>query len=323
MAITVQSFLACVLLVSAGVALQASADLSPDFYDEVCPEALLTVKLIVEAAVALEPRMGASLIRLHFHDCFVNGCDASILLDDTPTFTGEKTAGPNNNSVRGYDVIDRIKLAVNTVCLDNVVSCADILAVAARDSVVALGGDYYEVLLGRRDSTTASIDDANKNIPSPFLDLPALLSNFQSRGLGLEDLVVLSGAHTVGFSRCLLFRDRLYNESSTMDAAFAAGLQPRCPRAGGDGTLSALDHRSASSFDAGYYGGLVQMKGLLHSDQQLFRGDGGDADALVQYYSENADAFRVDFGAAMVKMGSLSPLMGSDGVIRENCRVAN
>lgn len=66
------------------------------------------------------------------------GCDGSILLDDTPTFTGEKMAGPNNNSVRGFDVIDQIKAAVNEACLGNVVSCADILAVAARDSVVAV-----------------------------------------------------------------------------------------------------------------------------------------------------------------------------------------
>lgn len=51
---------------------------------------------------------------------------------------GEKTSKANNMSVRGFGVIDSIKTAVNTACLGNVVSCADILAVAARDSIVAV-----------------------------------------------------------------------------------------------------------------------------------------------------------------------------------------
>ncbi|CAA2982872.1 peroxidase 2-like [Olea europaea subsp. europaea] len=88
--------------------------------------------------------MGASLLRLHFHDCFVNGCDASILLDSTSAFTSEKNALPNANSARGFEVIDRIKYEVDKVSGCPVVSCADILAVAARDSGVALGGPSWE-----------------------------------------------------------------------------------------------------------------------------------------------------------------------------------
>ena len=64
----------------------------------------------------------------------LQGCDASILLDDTPTFTGEKNAGPNANSVRGYEVVDAIKAQVEAAC-NATVSCADILALAARDAV--------------------------------------------------------------------------------------------------------------------------------------------------------------------------------------------
>lgn len=67
----------------------------------------------------------------------LQGCDASILLDDTANFTGEKTARPNSNSVRGFEVIDSIKSQLENSC-PGIVSCADILAVAARDSVVAV-----------------------------------------------------------------------------------------------------------------------------------------------------------------------------------------
>lgn len=57
-----------------------------------------------------------------------------MLLDDTSSFTGEKNAAPNRNSARGFDVVDDIKSAVENVC-PGVVSCADVLAIAARDSV--------------------------------------------------------------------------------------------------------------------------------------------------------------------------------------------
>ena len=61
------------------------------------------------------------------------GCDASVLLDDTQDFVGEKSAAPNLNSLRGFEVIDAIKSELELVCPDTV-SCADILATVARDS---------------------------------------------------------------------------------------------------------------------------------------------------------------------------------------------
>ncbi|CAI0399543.1 unnamed protein product [Linum tenue] len=157
------------------------AQLTPNFYEKICPLALPTIRRVVSQAVNAEPRMGASLLRLHFHDCFVNGCDGSVLLDDTTKFTGEKTAVPNLNSLRGFDVVDKIKSEVDRVCKRSVVSCADVLAVAARDSVSILGGSTftYQVPVGRRDSRTASKNAATNGLPPPFFSFNQLLANLR------------------------------------------------------------------------------------------------------------------------------------------------
>ncbi|KAL3715270.1 hypothetical protein ACJRO7_007067 [Eucalyptus globulus] len=290
-----------------------------DYYTQRCPRALETIQSAVRSAVANETRMGASLLRLHFHDCFVNGCDASILLDDTVNFTGEKTAFPNVNSVRGFDVIDTIKLKVEKLC-PGVVSCADILAVAARDSVVILDGPSWQVQLGRRDSTTASLNDANIDLPAPTLNLSGLITSFFNKGFTAKEMVTLSGSHTIGQARCMTFRTRLYNESN-ISPSFAMSLKSNCPISGGDNNLSPLDITSPTFFDNAYFSNLVSQEGLLHSDQQLF--SGGSTNAQVAAYSKNLGSFRNDFADAMVKMGGLSPLTGSSGQIRTNCRKVN
>ncbi|PSS34745.1 Cationic peroxidase [Actinidia chinensis var. chinensis] len=295
------------------------AKLNPYYYDKICPKALPTIKWVVEDAVKQERRMGASLLRLHFHDCFVNGCDASILLDNSSTIDSEKNALANANSARGFEVIDRIKAEVDKACGSPVVSCADILAVAARDSVVALGGPTWTVPLGRRDSTTASRTAANQNIPSPFLDLPALITNFKNHGLNTKDLVALSGGHVIGFAQCAFFRTRIYNETN-INPAFARQLQSNCPRTGGNTNLAPLDPTPAL-FDTKYFSNLVNKKGLLHSDQVLF--NGGVTDGLVKSYSLNLEAFSGDFVSSMVKMGNMKPLTGKNGQVRLNCRKVN
>ncbi|AES98939.1 putative peroxidase [Medicago truncatula] len=299
------------------------AKLTPNYYDRICPKALPVIKSIVKQAIIREPRMGASLLRLHFHDCFVNGCDGSVLLDDTPTFIGEKTAFPNINSIRGFEVVDQIKAAVTKACKRDVVSCADILAIAARDSVAILGGKqyWYQVLLGRRDSRFASRDAANTNLPPPFFNFSQLITNFKSHGLNLKDLVVLSGGHTIGFSKCTNFRNRIYNDTN-LDTNFAANLQKTCPKIGGDDNLAPFDS-TPSRVDTKYYKALLNKQGLLHSDQELFKGDGSQSDRLVQLYSKNSYAFAYDFGVSMIKMGNLKPLTGKKGEIRCNCRKVN
>jgi peroxidase len=62
------------------LAASASAQLSPKFYARSCPKLLGTIKGVVAAAVRNEARMGASLLRLHFHDCFVQASAPSCFL---------------------------------------------------------------------------------------------------------------------------------------------------------------------------------------------------------------------------------------------------
>ncbi|WJX82282.1 NAD(+) salvage pathway protein [Trifolium repens] len=295
-----------------------SAQLSPDFYDRTCHHLLHTIKTEIVLAVHHDARMGASLLRLHFHDCFVQGCDASVLLDDTSSFTGEKTAFPNANSLRGFDVIDRIKSKVEKLC-PNTVSCADILAVAARDSVVALDGPSWSVPLGRRDSTTASLNSANSDLPAPFSDLSALTNAFSNKGFTVSEMVALSGSHTIGQASCRTFRNRIYNETN-IDSSFGTSLQANCPTACGNLNLSPLDTTTPNKFDNAYYKNLQNLKGLLHSDQVLFD---GSTNAQVNSYATNHLSFRTDFANAMFKMANLSPLTGSSGQIRQFCGRVN
>ncbi|GAB4832031.1 hypothetical protein Ancab_006049 [Ancistrocladus abbreviatus] len=299
----------------------SNAQLSTTFYSKSCPGVFRAVNSVVKSAINKEARMGASLLRLFFHDCFVNGCDGSILLDDTSTFIGEKKAAPNVNSVRGFEVIDNIKSEVEKVC-PGVVSCADILAITSRDAVVILGGPNWDVKLGRRDARTASQAAANSSIPPPTSSLSALISSFQSHGLSSKDLVALYGAHTIGQARCTNFRAHIYNDSN-IDASFARTRKANCPSTSGvgDNNLAPLDYQTPTVFDHTYFTGLINRKGLLHSDQELY--NGGSTDSLVRTYSNSASTFNSDFAASMINMGDIKPLTGSSGEIRKNCRKIN
>ncbi|CAB4282072.1 unnamed protein product [Prunus armeniaca] len=309
-----------VIVLLVGFTGSSSAQLSTNFYSKSCPKVFHAVKSVVRSAVKKEKRIGASLLRLHFHDCFVNGCDGSVLLDDTSSFIGEKTAPPNNNSLRGFKVVDKIKSKVEKKC-PGVASCADILAIAARDSVKILGGPSWNVKLGRRDSKTASFAAANKSLPAPTSTLSQLKTGFQAVGLNERDLVALSGAHTIGKAKCTSFRDRIYNETN-IDASFAKARQRKCPRTAGDNNLAPLDVQTPHTFDTAYFKNLINQKGLLHSDQILYS-NGGSTNSLVKKYSGSAHTFNSDFAKAMIKMGDNKPLTGSNGEIRLNCRRPN
>ncbi|MBA0592084.1 hypothetical protein Gorai_009071 [Gossypium raimondii] len=286
------------------------------FYDSTCPSLTGIVRYGVWSAIANDTRMAASLVRLHFHDCFVNGCDASILLDDIDsTFVGEKTARANQNSVRGYEVIDKIKANVEKAC-PSTVSCTDILTLAAREAANIAGASYWMVPLGRRDGRTANKTAANE-LPSPFESLDNIIAKFNAKG-----------AHTIGFAQCFTFKQRLFNFGGSrkpdpdLEASLLKGLQTVCPdQVDSDTTLVPLDSVTTNRFDNSYYRNLVNSSGLLQSDHVLST-DNRTA-SMVLSYSRYPYLFLKDFGASMVKMANIGVLMGQDGEIRKNCKVVN
>ncbi|KAJ7944400.1 Peroxidase [Quillaja saponaria] len=297
------------------------------FYQYTCPNLTNIVRYGVLSAIANDTRIAASLLRLHFHDCFVNGCDGSLLLDDTNTFKGEKNALPNRNSVRGYEVIDTIKSSLEKVC-PSTVSCADIVTLVAREAVYLTGGQFWLVPLGRRDGTTANETAANEQLPSPFESLENITAKFTSKNLDMKDVVVLSGAHTIGFAQCFTFKPRLFNfagsgkSDPTLDPSLLENLQRVCPNQDDSDTkLAPLDPQTTNKFDNIYYRNLVNKSGLLQSDQALI-GDNRTA-SLVDYYSKYPFLFLKDFGVSMVKMANIGVLTGQNGEIRKNCRRVN
>ncbi|GAB2267711.1 Peroxidase 9 [Dionaea muscipula] len=184
-----------------GWGVDSSYDLCPEFYDFSCPQANEIVMSVLRDVISQEPRMAASLLRLHFHDCFVQGCDASVLLDDSGSIASEKRAAPNANSLRGFEVIDEIKSKIEEACPETV-SCADILALAARGSTLLSGGPFWDLPLGRKDSRTANLVTANSSIPAPTSTIQNLIASFNQQGLDQSDLVALSGK----FNFCVWYR---------------------------------------------------------------------------------------------------------------------
>ncbi|XP_073000772.1 peroxidase 5-like [Typha latifolia] len=321
----VKMVLTIVLFLCLGV-IRLEAQLKVGFYDSICPSAEKIVKEEVSKAVRVNVGLAAGLLRMHFHDCFVRGCDASVLIDSTGNNTAEKDSPPNS-SLRGFDVVDNAKSRLEKAC-QGIVSCADILAFAARDSIVLTGAVSYQVPAGRRDGRASMASEALGNLPPPFANLDTLTQMFAKKGLTQDEMVTLSGAHTIGVSHCSTFSSRLYGFNSSvsqdpsLDSSFATNLTKQCPQGKSNASLAVpMDPISPNLFDTSYYRNLLVNRGLLTSDQTLMSSD--TTAALVKQKADNSSMFLINFGAAMVNMGQIQVLTGSNGEVRRNCRVIN
>ncbi|GAU47115.1 hypothetical protein TSUD_403480 [Trifolium subterraneum] len=320
--------LCCVVVVFGGLPFSSNAQLDPLFYSKTCPQLQSIVQKVLGDVSRTDTRMPASIIRLHFHDCFVQGCDASVLLNKTTTIDSEQDAGPNINSLRGLNVINDIKTAVEKAC-PNIVSCADILTLAAGISSVLTGGPGWLVPLGRRDSLTANKALANQNLPGPSNALTELKSAFAAQGLNTVDLVALSGAHTIGRARCLFITDRLYNFDNTgkpdpsLDKTYLKDLQKQCPQNGPGTNRVNFDPTTPDKLDKNFYNNLQVKKGLLQSDQELFSTPGADTISIVNSFANDQNVFFQNFVNSMIKMGNIGVLTGKKGEIRKQCNFVN
>ncbi|KAA8518345.1 hypothetical protein F0562_015772 [Nyssa sinensis] len=250
------------------------ADLQVGFYGSTCPQAESIVRQVVQKRFSTDRSITAALLRMHFHDCFVRGCDASILIDSTKSKSSEKDAGPNL-TVRGFEIIDGAKKSLEAAC-PSTVSCADIITLATRDAVVLAGGPNYNATTGRRDGLVS--DPSEVNLPGPTFSVSQALQAFTAKGLTLTEMVTLLGAHTVGVAHCVFFRDRLSNFQGTqkpdpsMDPTLAAKLLKTCGTKSrplnADPTVF-LDQNTSFVVDNQFYNQILLKRGILQIDQEL------------------------------------------------------
>ncbi|KAF3971978.1 hypothetical protein ACB098_10G086800 [Castanea mollissima] len=313
------------LVVTAIFGVCQGSSLKKSFYEKTCPRAEKIVKSVTWKHVSSNPNLPAKLLRMHFHDCFVRGCDGSVLLNSTANSTAEKAAIPNL-SLSGFDVIDDIKSAVEKECA-GIVSCADILALAARDSVsFQFQKPMWKVLTGRRDGLVSLATEALANIPSPFFNFTQLQQNFANKNLTVHDLVVLSGGHTIGIGHCRFFSNRLYNftgkgdQDPSLNSSYAQILKTECKSLNDTTTTVEMDPGSFQKFDSHYYNILLQKKGLFLSDAALLTNK--QAKYTIQELVRQNEFFE-EFAKSMKRMGAVQVLTGTAGQIRKKCWKVN
>lgn len=302
--------------------------LSVNYYQKSCPRFSQIMQDTITNKQITSPTTAAATLRLFFHDCFIEGCDASVLVSSTPFNDAERDADMNLSLPGdGFDVVVRAKTALELAC-PGVVSCADILAVATRDLVTMVGGPFYKVPLGRRDGLVSRANRVEGNLPRPTMSISQIISIFAVRGFSVQEMVALSGAHTIGFSHCKEFSSGIYNYSRSSQSnpsynpRFAEGLRKACSDYQKNPTLSVFnDIMTPNKFDNMYFQNLPKGLGLLATDHTMATDP--RTRQFTDLYAKNQSAFFEAFGRAMEKLGLYGIKTGRRGEIRRRCDALN
>ncbi|OWM86989.1 hypothetical protein CDL15_Pgr016026 [Punica granatum] len=308
-----QTFRALSFILAVSMLLMAAASarqLRTDFYNNTC----LNVEHLVRSAVTRKFQLtditAPATLRLFFHDCFVWGCDASVLL-----------ASPNNDAEKdhpidlslagdGFNTVIKDKAVVdsNPQCR-NKVSYADILALATRDVIFLLNTSFGGHGLSQTDMIALSVSLTSRILIFSLHNFP------------------LCRGHIIGVSHCSHVFKRIYNFNlthpidPTLNLSYARHLREFCPRNMDPNKVIDMDPTTTHIFDNAYFKNLQNGSRLFSSDQALFTDL--RSRPTVNFFALNNTAFREAFKTAMTKLGRVGVLMGSKGEIRINCTRPN
>ncbi|XP_021893129.1 peroxidase 16-like [Carica papaya] len=323
-----QTFIAFSFIILFFVASASAQALRQNFYQNVCPNVESLVRSAVQKKFQQTFVTAPATLRLFFHDCFVRGCDASVLIASGNNQAEKDHPDDISLAGDGFDTVIKAKAAVDSdpKCR-NKVSCADILALATRDVVALAGGPSYKVELGRRDGRISTIASVQHNLPRPDFSLDQLNNMFARHGLTQPDMIALSGAHTIGFSHCSKFSKRIYNFNPksridpTLNRNYVFQLRQMCPLRVDSRIAINMDPTTPQTFDNAYYKNLQQGRGLFVSDQVLFSDQ--RSRGTVNLFASNNTAFIKAFVIAITKLGRVGVKTGRQGEIRIDCTRPN
>ncbi|CAN8259045.1 unnamed protein product [Cochlearia groenlandica] len=298
--------------------------LSYNYYEKTCPKVEEIVRSSLTPMFIIDPSSPPALLRLMFHDCQVQGCDASILIEPSKDEQFTEIDSAKNFGIRKRDLIGSIKTTLETVCPKQV-SCSDIIILAAREAVSLTGGPLISVPLGRKDSlSTPTKHVADSELPPSTADVDSVLSLFADKGMTVEESVAIMGAHSLGVTHCNNVISRLDNANATnanMDPHFETFLRVVCPQFSPSSTTAQAtfvpNDPTSLTFDKAYYDDAIAGRGNLRIDSEM--GSDPRTRPIVEAFAADENRFFNAFSSAFVKLSSYKVLTGNNGVVRSVC----
>ncbi|XP_043693160.1 peroxidase 29-like [Telopea speciosissima] len=315
-----------VMVMGVVVGIAEVPELTYDYYQDSCPDVENIVKKAILPILLDDPTAPAAFLRLLFHDCQVQGCDASILLDSDNQNMNSEIGSIRNFGIRRRESIGHIKSILEAVCPGQV-SCADVIALAAKESVSFSGGPSIQIPLGRRDSTSSKQQMADSHLPPQSINVDGFLNIFMAKGMNLQESVAIIGAHTLGVGHCINIVDRIYNqkqpsEEERINLGFQILLRLKCPTRVPFTNLTFVRNDITSLiFDNQYYRDVMNGRGLFHIDSSISM-DHRTAPIVEEFAADQEYFFQV-FSSAFVKLSSSNVLTGEKGQIRRQCNQVN